>query len=145
MMSPEAGTFLDGGWYECRVRVQYPQCDPQGVVHHAVYLLFFEHARTEMLRALGLPYARLEAEGTRFMVVESRLRHRAPARYDDVLRVRARTAEVGRVRIRLEYLVLRDGEEGILCEGETLLASTDAGGRLKALPAGFREAVTLAP
>lgn len=133
MMQPLDGRWVDG-WFEVPLRVQYPHCDPQGVVHHAMYLHYFEFSRTEMLRSLGLPYAAVEAAGTRLVVVESRLRHRAPARYDEILRVRSRAARSSRVRIFIEYRILRDGTPEPLCEGETVLASTDKRGRPVALP-----------
>src|SRR5262245_33147409 len=129
------GTWIDG-WFECRLRPQYFQVDPQGVVHHAVYLQYFEYARTEMLRALGMPYSLLEAEGMRFVVVESRARHRAPARYDEVIRMRVRVASRTRVRLGLEYRLLREDSEVVVCEGETLLVSTDFSGRPRAMPGG---------
>ena len=130
---PMTGTWVDG-WFETPIRVKYPEVDPQGVVHHAVYLHYFEQVRTEMLRDLGIPYSEIEKEGTRLMVVESRLRHHSPARYDEVLLVRARTARVTRVRIAIGYRILRRGSLEVLCEGETVLVSVDFTGRPKALP-----------
>jgi acyl-CoA thioester hydrolase len=137
-MFPPSGGRRSDGWFETEIRVQYPQCDPQGVVHHAVYLHYFEFGRTEMLRSLGLPYASLEAQGTQLVVVESRLRHRAAARYDEVLRVRTRVAGTTRVRIYLEYRILRGGSDEVVCEGEMQLAGTDRAGRPRALPDELR-------
>ena len=122
------------GWFEVPVRVQYPQVDAQGVVHHAVYLHYFEYGRTEMLRALAMPYARIEEEGIRLMVVEAGLSYRASARYDDILRVRTRVQETSRVRIHLEYRILRTGGEEVVCEGTMVLACIGADGRPRRLP-----------
>ena len=133
MMEDASGSWIDG-WFECRLRPQYFQVDPQGVVHHAVYLQYFEYVRTEMLRALGMPYARLEEEGMRFVVVESRARHRAPARYDEVLRLRVRAGSMSRVRLGLEYRIFREGADVLVCEGETLLVSTDLAAKPCAMP-----------
>jgi acyl-CoA thioester hydrolase len=141
MFSPTAGRWSDG-WFEVAIRVQYPQCDPQGVVHHAAYLHFFEYGRTEMLRALGLPYTALEELGTRLVVIESLVRHRAAARYDEVLRVRTRVVRTSRVRIFLEYRILRESSEDVVCEGQMELAGTDDKGRPKALPEGVRSLFT---
>jgi acyl-CoA thioester hydrolase len=137
MFAPTGGRWSEG-WFEAGVRVQYPQCDPQGVVHHAVYLHFFEYGRTEMLRALGLPYMALEEQGTRLVVIESRLLHRAASRYDEVLRVRTRVVRTTRVRIFLEYRILRESPDEVVCDGEMELACTDATGRPKALPDALR-------
>jgi acyl-CoA thioester hydrolase len=133
MTPDEPGRWVEG-WYESRLRVRYPEVDPQGVVHHAVYLHYFEFGRTEMLRAVGLPYSRLEEEGTRLMVVESHLLHRAKVGYDEVLRVRTRAARLSRVRIYLDYRIYREAGEEVVCEGSTVLAAVDGTGRPKALP-----------
>ncbi len=137
------GPWFDG-WFEVRVRVRYPEVDPQGVVHHAVYLHYFETARTEMLRALGNPYTAIERGGTRLMVVESRLRHRRPAGYDEVLLARARVARTTRVRIFLEYRVLKEGSGELVCEGETVLAGVDGSGRPAELPPSLLTALARA-
>jgi len=130
-VEPQAG---DGGWFETTLRVRYPEVDPQGVVHHAVFLHYFEHGRTELLRTLGIPYSSIEVEGTRLMVVESHLHHRSAARYDEVLRVRTRATRTTRVRIYLEYQVYREGGQELCCEGSTVLVAVDFSGKPKALP-----------
>jgi acyl-CoA thioester hydrolase len=122
------------GWFESTVRVRYPEVDPQGVVHHAVYLHYFEHGRTEMLRALGIPYSLLEKEGTRLMVVESHLLHRSSAGYDEVLRIRTRASRLSRVRIYLDYRLFREKAEELVCEGSTLMVAVDSAGKPKRLP-----------
>jgi acyl-CoA thioester hydrolase len=128
-------------WFDWPIRVEYHEVDAGGVAHHAVFLRWFERGRTEMLRALGVPYAGLEAEGARIVVVESRTRHRAPAVYDDLLRVRTRVSRLGRVRIVLEYRVEREGSGDLLCEGETTLAVVDGAGRPRELPRGLEAAL----
>ena len=133
MVDEQGGRWIDG-WFESPVRVRYPEVDPQGVVHHAVYLHYFEHGRTEMLRALGVPYSLLEKEGTRLMVVESHLHHRASAGYDEVLRVRTRAPRLSRVRIYLEYRILREEGEDPICEGSTLMVAVDFSGKPRRLP-----------
>ncbi|HZV02820.1 MAG TPA: thioesterase family protein, partial [Planctomycetota bacterium] len=115
------------------VRVRYEETDALRVVHHANFLRYFEVARVELLRALGLPYRELEARGCRLAVVEARGRYRAPARFDDLLDVTCRVARVRATRIDLGYEVRREGE--LLCEGETVLASLDEAGRPTRLPA----------
>ena len=67
------------------IRVRYVDTDKMGVVYHGVYLSYFEVARTEMLRAAGIPYSRLEETGILMPVLEASARYLQPARYDDVL------------------------------------------------------------
>jgi acyl-CoA thioester hydrolase len=124
-----------------RTRVRYGETDQMGVVHHANYLHYFEIGRTEMIRDAGLVYAELEREGLRLPVVEVGARFLLPARYDDVLVVRTRVSEVTAVRIRFEYTVHREGDERLLAEGHTVLASVSPEGRPRRLPIAVREAL----
>lgn len=119
--------------HDTEIRVRYAEVDRMGVVHHANYLAYFEEGRTELLRAGGVTYRDVEDAGTLLVVVESGIRHLAPAHYDDLIVVRTRLAERGRVRLRFEYELLRDG--ACLATGHTVLASTDRRGRPKRLPA----------
>ena len=71
------------------------------------------------------------------MVVDTGARYYLPARYDDLLTVSTRLVDFGRIRMRFEYEVSRDGER--LATGHTVLASTDSEGRPKRLPADLLE------
>jgi acyl-CoA thioester hydrolase len=115
-----------------RVRVRYCECDPMGVAHHCVYPIWFEIARTELLRRQGRAYRELEASGICFVVARLSLRYRRPARYDDELDVVARLAAGGRVKIEHTYEVRRDGT--LLTTGETTLVCVDPEGRTRAAP-----------
>lgn len=105
-----------------------------GVVYHANYLLYFETGRTELMRTAGLVYRDLESRGVRLVVTEASCRYRAPARYDEELRIVTRVAGLGPARVRFEYSVKgADGRD--VAEGHTELASVDASGRVVRLPA----------
>ena len=113
---------------ETKVRVRYPEVDPQGVVHHGVYVDYIELGRTELLRAAGAPYRKLEDEGTRLVVTECRLRYLRPARYDDVIIVRTHVDRVTRVRIFLSYEVIVEASGELACQASTTLAAVDERG-----------------
>ena len=85
-----------------RHRVRYRECDPMGVVYHAHVLDWFEAARTEALRAAGLPYRQLEEDGVVMPVVEVAVRYHASVRYDDLVEVEAAFPSVG-ARVPVEY------------------------------------------
>ena len=70
------------------LRVNYSETDQMGVVYHANYLIWFDRARTELMRETGLTYKELEQQGVYLAVSEVRVRYRAAARYDDLVRVR---------------------------------------------------------
>jgi acyl-CoA thioester hydrolase len=118
------------------VRVRYAECDPMGVVHHTVYPVWFEMARTELLRVSGTPYAQLESQGLLIMVVQMNVKYRRPAKYDDVLQVTAILRRAGGARIEHDYEVRRDAE--LLVTGSTVLACVDRTGRVVAVPENLR-------
>ena len=103
-----------------RVQVRFCETDLMGVVHHASYLLYCEAARVDWLHKRGVSYEVWARQGVHLPVVETRLRYRKAARFDDVLVVETTSAAVTRVTVRFTFRVLRGAE--LLCEGETLLA-----------------------
>jgi acyl-CoA thioester hydrolase len=112
-----------------------------GVVYYANYLRFFEMARNEYLRAAGYTYARLEAEGVVLPVAEAGCRYLRPARYDDLLKLEAWIEELGRVRVRFAYRVLRAGDAEPLATGFTVHASVTPEGTLRRLPPALLRAL----
>ncbi|GIV61581.1 acyl-CoA thioesterase [Rhodocaloribacter litoris] len=118
-----------------RHRVRYRECDPMGLVYHTHYLDYFEAARTEALREMGLAYRELEAAGIVMPVVELAVQYRAPARYDDLLEITSRFAGgVPRVRVRIDYEVRRAGEPDLLVTGHVTLCFFDTA-RQRPVPA----------
>ena len=121
-----------------RIRVRYAETDQMGIAWHGNYLAWFEVARTDLLRGLGLSYRELEAQGLRLPVVEVSLRFTRPARYDDVLEIRTKLASMGGARLSFDYEVVRDGTQETLAIGSTAHASVDPEGRPRRLPAELR-------
>ncbi len=111
--------------YEHKLRVRYGETDAMGVVHHGTYPLYYEEARTEMLRSVGLSYAELERRGTMMPVVDMHIRYIAPAFFDDVLTVRVSVKEVPAARIVFYYEVVNEAGK-IINEAETTLVFVDA-------------------
>jgi acyl-CoA thioester hydrolase len=88
--------------YALDLRVYWEDTDAGGVVFYANYLKFFERARTEWLRALGIEQQQLRRDtGLLFVVVAADIRYHAPARLDDVLRIDVRLAQAGRASLLL--------------------------------------------
>ena len=98
--------------FEFPIRVYWEDTDAGGIVYYANYLKFFERARTEWLRSLGLEQHRLrEATGGIFVVSETSVRFHLAARLDDELLVTARAEEIGRASlIIVQQAFLRDGK-----------------------------------
>ena len=105
------------------VRVYWEDTDAGGIVFYANYLKFFERARTEWLRGLGIQQQGLrEKLGGMFVVTDTQVRYLRPARLDDLLLVTARVLEVGKASLTIRQTALlkaqQDGEAGsLLCEG----------------------------
>jgi acyl-CoA thioester hydrolase len=92
------------------LRVRYGECDPQGIVFNANYLLYFDVAFTELWRAAVGPWQEMVDRGVDAVVAETNIRFLAPARFDDVLELHATIARLGRTAITTEIDVVRDGE-----------------------------------
>lgn len=119
MQSPSAKPFRHP------VRVYWEDTDAGGIVYYANYLKFFERARTEWLRSLGIEQQLLrERSGAMFVVSESSLKYHVPARLDDRLDVTVDVRHSARASLVLEQQALRDGE--LLAEGEVRIACVDA-------------------
>jgi len=110
-----------------------------GVAHHANHFIWFEIGRTELLRSRGIDYGRLEDEGIFLPVIEATCAYRAPARYDDFLRVHTRIEGASAVRVSFTYRIESDPEGLLVATGGTRHAAVDRNGRPRRLPAGIRE------
>ncbi len=106
------------------LRVRYGECDPQGIVFNANYLLYFDVAFTELWRAAVGPWQEMVQGGVDAVVAEGGLRFRAPARYDDVLALEARVVDLGRTSLTTTIDVVRDGQT--LVEGRLRHVFVDA-------------------
>jgi acyl-CoA thioester hydrolase len=109
------------------VTVRYAETDMMGVVYHGSYLPWFEIGRTTLLKEMGLPYRKLEADGYRLPVLEVSAKYFRPAVYDDTVTIVTTLREKPLLRIRLEYEVRRGDE--LLATGHTVHAFIDRDGR----------------
>ena len=116
---------MEGFSFTTRVRVRFADTDAQGVAHNASYLVWFEVARVEYLRAYAGGYQALRDLGLEAFVLESFCRYRVPARFDDVLDVHARCLDVRGARFKYEYAIVREDGE-LVADGWTAHACVDA-------------------
>jgi len=115
------------GAFQFPVRVYWEDTDAGGIVFYANYLKFFERARTEWLRALGISQSRLrETTGGMFVVSETSVRYLRPARLDDELLVTARLQEAGRASLIIAQQALQENGGALLCEGTIRIGWVDA-------------------
>ncbi len=122
------------------IRVRYADTDQMKFVYYGKFFEYFEQGRSDLLRAVGLPYPEVEAMGVYLPVIEAGARYRRSARYDDLLHVTTMLKELPIARVRIEYLVMREGEEEPMAEGFTVHTFLNAAtGKPTRAPAKFTE------
>ena len=125
---------MSGSWHKTDLRVRYAETDKMGIVHHSNYVVWFEAARSDYCREIGMPYSEWEANDVLLVVAEVTLRYNRPAFYDDLLSICVRVGEVRRRSVRFEYEVIRKSDSELLATGETLHIITDNSRRVRSLP-----------
>lgn len=112
---------------ECDVdiRVRYNETDRMGIVHHSQYVYYYEMARTEFMRALGISYKEMEERGVYLVVREVHSKYFAPAYYDEILHVHVRLVEMPMVKVSFEYVIKNDAGT-LINTGSTVLACVDS-------------------
>ena len=106
--------------------VRYAETDQMGVVHHCVYPVWFEAARTDLMDNAGYPYARIEKEGIMLPVVHLECDYKGGVRYGETVTVRCFVEKLTIARLVLGYEVRRKGEDEILCSGRSGHGWTDS-------------------
>jgi acyl-CoA thioester hydrolase len=107
------------------VRVIYADTDAMGVAYHGNFIKWFEIGRTEYLRQIGYPYARLEKEGIWLPVTEVACKYKRPALYDDLLDIVSWADDLGGASIAMGYEILRKGSGELLAAGKSWHGITD--------------------
>ena len=123
------------------LRVRYAETDQMGVVYYANYLVWFEVARTDLLRQLGWSYREMEESGVVLPVIEVECRYRRPARYDDEMEIRTEGRVTSPVRMEFQYEVRVKGDADVIASGRTAHAAVGRDGRPCRLPVRVTEAL----
>jgi len=117
------------------LRVRYGECDPQGIVFNANYLLYFDVAFTELWREAVGPWQEMVQRGVDAVVAHAELDFRSPARYDDVLALTARVTRLGETSVTTEIDAIR-GEELLVAmqARHVCVTAPAAGGGIRTTP-----------
>ncbi len=99
------------------ITVRYAETDCMGVVHHATYPIWYEIARTDYIKAVGMSYSDMEKGGVMLPVTGISCKYKFPAKYDDVLLITARITRLTPARIEFAYSVTKKGDTAVLAEG----------------------------
>jgi acyl-CoA thioester hydrolase len=109
---------------ETSVRVRYGETDQMAYVYYGNYAMYYEVARVESLRRLGVTYKELEANGVMMPVLENHSRFLLAARYDELLRITTTIRQMPTVKIKFEYEIFNEDNK-LIHQGETILAFVD--------------------
>jgi len=137
MTLPETSPIIS---YTHPLRSRYGETDKMGYVYYGRYLEYFEVARTEMIRSLGLPYQKLEEAGVMLPVIHSEISYKAPVYYDELMNVEVLVYEIPVVRLQTFYRVTTERLEEPHVLGEVSLCFMDSATRKPCrAPANFIE------
>ena len=126
--------------YKLPIRVYIEDTDAGGIVYYVNYLKYFERARTELIRSMGVDKTAVMEDGSVFVVTSASIDYLLPARLDDEIVARATVIDAGGASIVFEQDVVRGSE--ILARGKVTAALTDGGtGRPKRMPLALRIAL----
>ena len=98
--------------HDCQIRVWYKHTDQMAICHHSNYICYYEAARSEFLRALGMSFAEVERRGIMMPILEVQSKYRKPAYFDELLTVRVLLDELPVTRVNFRYEIYN--EEGTL-------------------------------
>lgn len=105
-----------------QITVRYAETDQMGIVHHSVYPIWYEAARTEAIKKIGMNYSTLERNGVMLPLVELNCKYNIPAEYEDVLTITVEIAKLTPARIVFHYQIFKNGIEKPINTGSTIHA-----------------------
>lgn len=108
---------------DTKISVRYAETDKMGIVHHSVYAVWYEAARTDLVKKSGMKYSDMEKQGLMLPLVELNCKFIMPADYEDELIVRAKIGKLTPARIIFEYEVYKG--ESLINTGSTMHAITN--------------------
>ena len=111
---------------EIKVTVRYAETDKMGITHHSVYPIWYELARTEMIKNIGITYTEMENEGIMLPLSELSCKYMIPSTYEDELTIRVKISKFTPARIVFNYETYKEGIEKPIATGSTIHAWADS-------------------
>ncbi|MFA7503004.1 MAG: thioesterase family protein [Anaerovoracaceae bacterium] len=106
-------------WFTTSLRVRYKETDQMGVVYHSNYFVWFDIARTELIRSVNISFQDMEDSGLLMPVIDVNCQYRVPAKCDDVLLIKVKISRYTNLRMNFVYEVIREADNQLLATGET--------------------------
>ena len=122
---------------ETEIRVRYQETDNMGVVYYANYFVWFEVARTEYLRSLGVSYKQFEDNGMFLMVASASCEYKSPAKYDDVVKIRTWIPKIKNSSLQFEHKLFIGSR--LVATGESVHVFTNRSGKPIRIPDEIRD------
>ena len=122
--------------HEIQLRVRYDEADPMGFLYHPQVLHIFRDCPHRNAPRFGGNYRQMEQDGLFAVVVKAECKYHKPARYDDLLTIRAILHNITAAKIEHEYVVMRDSDR--LATGHVTLALVDRSGQIQKVPDWLR-------
>ncbi|MCK5811968.1 MAG: acyl-CoA thioesterase [Clostridiales bacterium] len=110
---------------ETKITVRYAETDQMGIAHHSNYAIWFEAARTEFIKELGISYSDCEKRGLMLPLISLECQFKKPALYDEVLVILSKLDKLTPVRMVIKYEVRKEGFDEIIATGKTGHVWTD--------------------
>lgn len=104
--------------------VRYQETDQMGIVHHSVYPVWYEVARTDFCKKMGVSYAKMEGMGIMTPIYEVHSHYKMPARYDDILSVEVCLSRLTPYRLEFQYRIIH--RETVIHTGSTVHVWVDS-------------------
>ena len=136
---PPPSGILDGPIHRFAVRAYFEDTDLSGVVYHANYLRWFERARSDFVRLLGIDQRAVNEAGEgAFAIADLAIRYAAPARLDDAVQLVTTCEQLGAASCKMRQQAFRDGL--LLAEMTARVGFVSPDGRPRRMPAAWRAA-----
>lgn len=108
-----------------KILPRYAETDQMGIIHHSVYAIWYEQARTDFFNQMGMRYDGIEKKGIMTPLVELKCKYKRPAYYNQEVEIRTKIIELTPVKFTLEYNIF-DRDENLINVGKTTLAWSDS-------------------
>ena len=111
--------------FSTSLKVRFNETDAQGHVNFAWYLNYFDVALTEYQRSVGFSYQRMLDENMDMLYVDSHASYKAPAHFDDTLRIHCCAGKVGNSSVRFDFQIFNETKNRLTASGEITVVIAD--------------------
>ncbi len=125
-MESEIAMEINSFKHKIKVTVRFNEVDMLGVCNNAVYLNYFEDARLNYIKQLGLmPHKGIFSDGNLFFIVRNELNYKSHAYYDDELEVYSKISFIKNSSFGFDHLIIKSKTEKIIVEGSGVIVQVD--------------------